>query len=476
MGGDDTAAKRALPKLKTLKLKLCPNLLQKQKLEQWAGCSRFTYNKAVATSLTKGSTQKNAYNIRDRIVTLKKRGSDTTNSFFDNKTWLLDCPKAIRFNAVDTAVSNIKSCFSNFKAGNIERFSAPFKTKKNQILKGWTMGMDLNNVTRDEKKLYVFKDLLGEMKYNSTKQLRKLFPGINPSHDPKIQKSALGEYFLVLSLDWSKRERNTVSLNIKVNEDGSVSSSIKVNHNTSIYEGFSSAAFDPGIRKTLTSFSPENKESFVFGKGHATQMTALLFAYDKLLSETSKKDSTMNSNERRGAKISMLRIRKRIFYLKKEFRDQVSNFVARRYDILLVPKLKTAEMSLRTGRRLKTKVVRQMMTLGHSLLHERMREKCLEYGSTFMEVKEHYTSQTCPKCGNLKKTSSETYCCDKCGFQCDRDVMGALNIYLKSLRKTKPCGCKCKNTTGELTPKVSRRSTQSKNLSNTKPPSTSRAS
>ena len=289
---------------------------------------------------------------------------------------------------------------------------------------------------------------------NSKKQLDKLFPGINPSHDPKIQKSAFGEYFLVVSLDWSKRERNTVSLIIKVNKDGTVSSPIKVNHNTCVYDGFSSVAFDPGIRKTLTSFSPESNESFVFGKGQSTQMMALLVSYDKLLSETSKKDSTMNAKERKDAKMSMLRIRKRIFYLKKEFRDQVSSFVARRYNILLVPKLKTSDMSLRAGRRLKTKVVRQMLSLGHSLLHNRMREKCLEYGSTFMEVKEHYTSQTCPHCGNLKKTSSETYCCDKCGFKCDRDVMGALNIYLKSLRKTTPCGCASKNTTGELTPKV----------------------
>ena len=443
MVDDATAAGRVLPNLKTLKLHLRPNPLQKQKLEQWAGCSRFTYNKAVSISLTKGSTQTNAYKIRDRIITLKKRGSDTENSFFNNKPWLLECPKSIRFSAVSTAVSNIKSCFSNLKAGNIDRFDAPFKTKRNQILKGWTIGMEQKNVSRDNDKLYLFKDLLGEMRYSSTKQLHKLLPGINPTHDPKIQKSAFGEYFLVLSLDWSKRERQAVSLKIKVNEDGTVSCPIHVNHNTSVHKGFASVSLDPGIRKTLTSFSPENKESFIFGKGQAMQMTQLLLAYDKLLSETSDTNSTMNAKERKNAKKLILRIRKRIFYLKKEFRDQVSNFLARRYDILLVPKLKTAEMSLRTGRRLKTKVVRQMMTLGHSVLNKRIREKCLEYGSTFMEVKEHYTSQTCPVCGTLKKTSSETYCCDKCGFKCDRDVMGALNIYLKSLRKTKPCDRVC---------------------------------
>ena len=33
----------------------------------------------------------------------------------------------------------------------------------------------------------------------------------------------------------------------------------------------------------------------------------------------------------------MIRVRKRVFYLKKEFRDQATNFLAARYDLLLVP-------------------------------------------------------------------------------------------------------------------------------------------
>lgn len=33
----------------------------------------------------------------------------------------------------------------------------------------------------------------------------------------------------------------------------------------------------------------------------------------------------------------MIRVRKRVFYLKKEFRDQATNFIAARYDLLLVP-------------------------------------------------------------------------------------------------------------------------------------------
>jgi len=56
----------AAPKLKSLKLKLNPTGVQKATLAQMAGCCRFTYNQAVSMALTKGSTHKDVYRIRDR--------------------------------------------------------------------------------------------------------------------------------------------------------------------------------------------------------------------------------------------------------------------------------------------------------------------------------------------------------------------------------------------------------------------------
>ena len=127
----------------------------------------------------------------------------------------------------------------------------------------------------------------------------------------------------------------------------------------------------------------------------------------------------------------------RVSYLKKEFRDQTANFLARRYDILLVPKLDTKAMTISAGRRLTTKVARQMLTLSHSMLFSRLKEKCAEYNSTFLLVKEHYTSQTCLWCGCLNKCG-ETYRCNRCSFTCDRDIVGAAGIFLKAVRRTDP--------------------------------------
>ena len=46
------------------------------------------------------------------------------------------------------------------------------------------------------------------------------------------------------------------------------------------------------------------------------------------------------------------RLRKRVFYLKKELRDQCA-----RYYVVLMPKLDTGSLSIKAGRRLTTKTV-----------------------------------------------------------------------------------------------------------------------
>ena len=46
-------------------------------------------------------------------------------------------------------------------------------------------------------------------------------------------------------------------------------------------------------------------------------------------------------------------------------------------------------------------------------------------------VSEAYTSQTCPQCGNRKKTTNRNYHCNHCGFEYHRDGVGAINLWNK---------------------------------------------
>jgi transposase len=183
------------------------------------------------------------------------------NSFFNNKPWLLDCPKDARQGAVHTALANIKACFSNLKAGNIDRFKAPVKRKKAEMQNGWSIEIEKRSVYKDGDKLMIWeKYLKGGMRYFGTKQLHKLIPDRHPLHDAKVQKSRFGEYFLVLSIDVHRRER-------AAEQRGGL------------------VVGDPGVRKTLTTYSPDFRESFELGKGQASHLTPILLALDRTLSQ-----------------------------------------------------------------------------------------------------------------------------------------------------------------------------------------------
>ena len=373
-----------------MKLRLRPTAQQKKKLDQWAGCSRFLYNKTIALLTNKKNTVKSENQLRYRLTTVKSQKTKKRNSFFNNRPWLEECPTSIRKGSVYEAKANLQACFTNLKAGNIKKFSNPFRTKKNERLRGYSYPVEKNNIKKEGDKLFVFQDILGEMRYYGTKQLHKLIQDDRPFLDCRIQKSAYKEYFLVIPYVIKAKEPKQVFSN--------------------------PVSIDPGIRKFVTTYAPVNEESYMIGNRWTSTIMQLLLKLDK----------EKNPKKQR-------RLRKRVFYLKKEMQDKTANFLAKRYDLILMAKLETGKLSRKQTRRLRTKTVREMLNAGHSRFFERLKDKCWEHGSKFMQVREEYTSQTCPCCGRLNKCN-EVYNCKSCGFKHDRDMVGALNILLKAVR------------------------------------------
>lgn len=388
---DVTEQENNKKKLKALKLRLRPTREQKIKLNTWAGCARFLYNKSI---FLQTRTKLNKFQLRNRLATIKNQGTGKFNSFYNNKKWLKDCPSSVRKCAVYDAASNLKSCYSNLKNKNIKHFDLPFRTKKREQLNGYGFSIEKQDINKEKNKLFIGKD---EFRYYGTKQMHKIIPGDKPYHDCKIQKTAFGEYFLIVPYEcYGDRVPKVFTNPISI---------------------------DVGVRKNMTTYAPNKGESLMIGeRWSSTFLMPLLLRLDHLY-----KDRNNNKKE-------IKRLRKRVFYLKKEFRDQAASYVAKNYDLVLIGKLDTRNMSMKSNRRLKTKTVRQMLNIGHSKLFESLKEKCWEHGSKFLHVGEEYTSQTCPCCGQRKKTSSETYSCSSCGFEQDRDIVGALNILLKAIK------------------------------------------
>lgn len=404
---------------KALKLRLRPTKEQQKILEQWSHSARCTYNHTIAALNNRKDNVKNKFKLRNRFVTYKS-STGKINNFFNNKQYLLECPKAIRFGAVMDAITARKAALSNYKKGNIKHFKMQFRTRKKQDRLGWSLTVEKNNLCRNEAgKLTIFEKSLGEIKYwGGSKQLNKLLTkekklknSVNfiPEADCKLQKDKFGDYYLVVPI--------TVNVRPEPKSKGVV-------------------AGDPGIRKWFTFYSPDKEESLIVGDRFMTTLWPLLFAMDKLESQASKEKS--GSKLQNEIKTKIAKIRKRLMNLKRELQCQTANLLTNEYSTLLIPKLDTTKL-VSSPKGLKNKSTRrEMMNTNHCTFFSYLKNKCVERGVKMMEVAEHYTSQTCHLCGTLHKTSSETRTCPKCGYKGDRDVIGALNILLRAVRCSVP--------------------------------------
>jgi len=278
-------------------------------------------------------------------------------------------------------------------------------------MQGWSFSIEKQNISREENQLFLFSAILKEMRYCGTKQLNKLLPKSKPEMDCKIQKTAFGEYFLIIP--YICHQKKAIDPNTEYENPASV---------------------DPGVRKFLTTYAPNSRESYILGNRWSTRMMAHLFTLDKLYSNLTKENDHVTKKK---LKAEIKRKRKHVFNLKKEMRDQCANFLSKRYDLVMMPKLDSGNLCIKDNRRLKTKTVRNLMNACHAKFFDTLKDKCWENGTKFLHVREEYTSQTCPCCGTLNKCD-EVYKCAQCTFCQDRDIVGAFNIMLKGVREYNP--------------------------------------
>ena len=377
---------------KSLKLRIFPTKEQNKILNKWSGSSRFTYNKTIACLNNPKNNCFNWMKLRNRFVTSKTRRG-TINTFFNNKQWLLETPKSIRLSSVKEATKNLKACFTNLKNKNINSFNLQFKKKKNELQNGWCIGLEKNNVLKEGDKLTIFSDSLGEIKYARKKQLHKLIEGNKPLKDPRIQKDKFGDYYILLVFEKKIKKPPKIHKTVR--------------------------SYDPGVNIFLTGYDPSGEASLI-GKGAGDKIISLLEELDDLISI-------------KASKPKILKLRKRIYNLKKEMHNQVNNIVVKSSTLVLYPKLDTEKLSLKERRQLTTKTVRKMLNLGHCEAYTKLRQKCKEHGCQLLTVSEAFTTKTCCSCGNINTCSNERIYNCICGYKAERDINGAQNILLRSL-------------------------------------------
>ena len=186
-------------------------------------------------------------------------------------------------------------------------------------------------------------------------------------------------------------------------------------------------ALDPGVRSFLTWYCADSVGKI--GEGAFFRIQRLCERLDDLLSRAAKSPSRKRRNMRRAAKDAA------------QDREPGagaaqagSEVPGDNYDVILLPTFETSEMVERGRRRIRSKTVRNLLTLAHYRFKLFVRHKAAEAGAVVLDVSEAYTTKTVSWTGEVQEgLGGASVVVAQDGERMDRDYNGARGIYLRAL-------------------------------------------
>jgi len=355
------------------KTRIYPTRDQKKTLTGWFGTCRYVYN-LVLNKMNDGTiiTKTNDKAICMQIIP-KDRGI--------LPEWSLATPSEVKRAAVRDLTRGFKAIFTQLEMGMIRHAEMKRRTRKEvQSLEVPKTGIRWGEEDRPE--IIIYEKFLGTMKI-SKRDSKKLKRSRVEFCDSRIQLKR-GKWYLLLPILPPTSARKCK---------------------------YGIVTLDPGIRTFQTAFSKEEIVKFQHRR--------------ELIKELHKK---IDERRKTGACRREQKLWDRLENIVDEMHFKTINYLTD-YEHIYCPEFKI--QSIAKKGKLRPPTVREMYSLSHFKFRSRLEAKCKVLGTTFILCNESFTSQTCTKCGNVRKPSTDTYYCPLCKLTFDRDVMAARNIFLK---------------------------------------------
>ena len=201
-------------------------------------------------------------------------------------------------------------------------------------------------------------------------------------------------------------------------------------------QGKLTVSCDPGVRTFLTTYSPFDCAKI--GKGFAAKIRPMLIRLDKLFGQRAKFCNSAPKDRKQWKRCHWSRLRyfeKRIFSIRNKLQDltldlhrRAADFLTKNYDVILLPTFETSEMTAKAKRKITTRTVRQMLSLGHYQFQQYLGWIAYKRGKKVFLVSEAYTSKTDSRSGEMVNVGAA-----KTINGLDRDVNGARGTFLRAL-------------------------------------------
>ncbi|WP_428661948.1 RNA-guided endonuclease InsQ/TnpB family protein [Runella sp.] len=175
-----------------------------------------------------------------------------------------------------------------------------------------------------------------------------------------------------------------------------------------------------GLDMGLAYFLTDSNGIFIKNPKHFKKYETKLRIKNRALVRKKK-----GSNGYKKAKLELKRLYEKITSTRKDFLNKVSFKYVRENTLIVSEELKVSNMAKNTS------LAKYIYDAGWGNFFLMLDYKCKYYEKTFVQVKPHYTSQTCNACGYVAKENRVTqsiFKCVQCGHGENADYNAAKNI------------------------------------------------
>ena len=372
--------------LRTVKIRLYPNVTQATQINKLLGCYRVVYNQCLNRKIKSYEENK----ISENQTSL---GHFIHHELLkdDNFLWLREQNTKV----LKQAVIDMLNAYKNF----FERHTGypKFKSKKDnkQSCRFELGAISKRNVYTD------YKLSLANIK-NIKFRCNKKYAEYLQKHKANIRQATLtklpcGEYYLSILVD------------------GDLTHKVKESHNI--------IGIDLGIKDFIVTSDGEVFENLHFKKSESKKLI-------KIQKQLSRKEN--NSNNRNKTRIKLAKIYKRITDKKQYYLHQVSNTLINENQVICMEDLNVSGMLQNH------KLAESIQELNFGEFKRMLEYKANWYGRKLIFVDRFYpSSKTCNHCGYVNKKlklSDRQWVCPDCGEIIERDYNAALNIRDEGVR------------------------------------------
>jgi putative transposase len=195
-------------------------------------------------------------------------------------------------------------------------------------------------------------------------------------------------------------------------------------------QGRKTVACDPGVRTFLATYSLS--DCAFIGNGFAASLRPMLLQLDKLLGRrkclTNLKDWKQCHRDRfRNLQKRINSIFNKVQDLLHDLHKRAADFLTREFDVILLPTFATSEMTARTQRKITSRTVRSMLSLGHYRFKQFLIWIAYKRGKIVVDCSEAWTSRTDSRSGEIVEIGPQEWI-----NGLHRDVNGPRGIFLRA--------------------------------------------